>query len=116
MDESGTQSAKRAVESAATKALRAVDEVRSLLDAATPEDLAERAATVKRKLDTSREALERATSEAEGVFSRVLVGAEGGFREEFAEVEQRIRENPLGALIAAAGMGLLLGLALSRHR
>jgi ElaB/YqjD/DUF883 family membrane-anchored ribosome-binding protein len=102
--------------SAASDAHRAVDEVRSLLDVATREDLAERTAHVKAKLDEARASLTRAAGEASGTFGPVLQEAEKEFREEIEAIELRVRENPLGALLAAAGVGLLLGLAFSRNR
>ena len=107
--------AKTAHEQAAGDAQRTVDEVRSLLDAATRDDLDERVAEVKQRLEAAREALERVAAEG-GALGRTLLGAERSLHNELEEVEKRIRDNPLGALFAAAGAGLLLGLAISRHR
>ena len=109
------EAAERALDSAAAEALRCVDEVRELLDSATHGDLAERVAQVKEKLAASHESLARASRSRESL-GRALHAGETALHEELEEIEQRIRENPLGALLAAAGAGLLLGLALSRHR
>jgi len=90
--------------------------VRELLEAATHSDLAESAARAKAKLDASLESLERASGAKGASWSRARLAGEANLREEIEEVEQHIRENPLGALLAAAGIGLLLGLAISRRR
>jgi ElaB/YqjD/DUF883 family membrane-anchored ribosome-binding protein len=107
---------KSSLESASAEALRTIDEVRSLLEGATHDDLAERAAAVKEKLEASRQTLEGAAREASRPLGQALLGAERSLREELEEVEQRIRDNPLGALLAAAGLGVLLGLVISRNR
>lgn len=104
------------LEVAAREAQRTVDEVRNLLEIATSEDLAERAADVKAKLNEARDTLARAAAEAGDTLRPVLAEVEKDFREEIGVVEQRVRDNPLGALLAAAGVGLLLGLAFSRNR
>jgi ElaB/YqjD/DUF883 family membrane-anchored ribosome-binding protein len=105
-----------ALEAAASEAQRTVDEVRNLLEIATSEDLAERAADVKAKLAEARDTLARAATEAGDTLRPVLAEVEQDFRVEIGVVEQRVRDNPLGALLAAAGLGLLLGLAFSRNR
>jgi ElaB/YqjD/DUF883 family membrane-anchored ribosome-binding protein len=107
---------RNALEVAASEAQRTVDEVRNMLDIATSDDLAERAADVKAKLAEARDALSRAAAEAGDTLRPVLLEVEKDFREEIEVVEQRVRDNPLGALLAAAAVGLLLGLALSRNR
>jgi ElaB/YqjD/DUF883 family membrane-anchored ribosome-binding protein len=103
-------------ESASAQALRTIDEVRSLLEGASTENLAERAAAVREKLGASREALEQAVQQTAGPLGEALLGAERSLHAELEEVEQRIRDNPLGALLAAAAVGLLLGVLISRHR
>jgi len=107
---------KSPLEAAASQARQTVDEVRNLLDIATSDDLAERAADVKAKLAEARDALARAASDASDTLRPVLLEVEDGLREEIGAVEQRVRDNPLGSLLAAAGVGLLLGLAISRKR
>jgi ElaB/YqjD/DUF883 family membrane-anchored ribosome-binding protein len=114
--EDSHRSNKSALEFAASEAQRTADEVRSMLDIVTSEDLTERAADVKAKLSEARDALSRAAAEASDTLRPVLLGVEKDFHEEIGFVEQRVRDNPLGALVAAAGVGLLLGLALSRNR
>lgn len=102
--------------SAASDAQRTVDEVQQLLEKATPDDLLERATAVNEKLEQARSALKRAAADAENVLGPVLQNVEREFTEEIEAIEQRVRENPLGALLGAAGIGLLLGIALSRKR
>jgi ElaB/YqjD/DUF883 family membrane-anchored ribosome-binding protein len=114
--ENASQKTRSGLESAAGTAQRAADEVRKLLDVATSEDLAERAAEVKAKLAEARETLASAAAEAGDTLRPVLREAEKEFREEVESVEQHVRDNPVGALLAAAGVGFLLGLAFSRHR
>jgi ElaB/YqjD/DUF883 family membrane-anchored ribosome-binding protein len=114
--EDSQPSNKSALEFAAGEAQRAADEVRNMLDIVTSEDLAERAADVKAKLSEARDALSRAAAEASDTLRPVLLEVEKDFHEEIGFVEQRVRDNPLGALLAAAGVGLLLGLAFSRNR
>ena len=63
MEKNAAQSVETPLEAATAEALRAIDEVRDLLAAATSEDLSERATTVREKLEASREALERAARE-----------------------------------------------------
>jgi ElaB/YqjD/DUF883 family membrane-anchored ribosome-binding protein len=116
MEEQEAQAARGALESATAAALRTIDEVRGLLEAATSDDLAERAATVREKLEASREALERATREKDGPSIEALARAERSIKEDLEEVEEWTRQNPLRALLAAAGVGLLLGLLSSRRR
>ena len=110
------RSSRSALEVAASEAQQTADEIRNVLEIATSEDLAERAADVKAKLAGARDTLARAAAEAGDTLRPVLLEVEKDFREEIEVVEQRIRDNPLGALLAAAGVGLLLGLALSRNR
>ena len=114
MDKKSLQAEKNPLESATAGALRAIDEVRDLLEAATSDDLAERAATVTEKLEASREALERAAREKGGVPVETLRRAERSIREDLDEAEAWIRENPLRAALTVAGVGLFLGLLISR--
>ena len=102
--------------SATVNAHGAIDEVLALLDSATPQDLADRVASVKQKLDAAHEALEAAHREKGGILGQTLVGLKENLREELEEVERQVRENPLGSLLAASGLGLLLCVFLLRHR
>jgi ElaB/YqjD/DUF883 family membrane-anchored ribosome-binding protein len=115
MEEKTPQAEKTTLESATAGALRSIDEVRDLLEAATSDDLAERAATVREKLEASREALERAAREKSVPPIEALRRAERSVREDLDEAEAWIRENPLRAALTAGGVGLLLGLLLSRR-
>jgi len=116
MEKKAAQSAETTLESAAAAALRAIDEVRDLLETATGDDLAEHTATVREKLEASREALERAAREKSVPPVEALRRAERSIREDLDEAEAWIRENPLQAALTAGGVGLLLGLLLSRRR
>ena len=113
MVEKAAQAEKNTLESATAGALRAIDEVRELLEAATSDDLA---ASVREKLDASREALERVAREKGGPAGEALAAAERSIREELDELEERVRQNPIGALLVAGGVGLLLGLLLACRR
>ena len=110
------RSSQNILEVAASQAQQTADEVRNLLEIATSDDLAERAADVKAKLAEARDSLARAAADASDTLRPVLREVEGGIREEIGMVEQRVRDNPLASLLAAAGVGLLLGLAISRKR
>jgi ElaB/YqjD/DUF883 family membrane-anchored ribosome-binding protein len=116
MEKKAAHSAETPLESATAEALRAIDEVRELLEAATSDDLADRTATVREKLEASRQALERAAREKIEAPVEALRSAERSIREDLDEAEAWIRENPLQAALTAGGVGLLLGLLLSRRR
>jgi ElaB/YqjD/DUF883 family membrane-anchored ribosome-binding protein len=102
--------------SAAAEAQRTVDEVRKLLENATHQDLATTATAVREKLAEARAVLENAAAGVESAIGPVLQKVEQEFTDEIEVIEDRIRDNPLGSLLAAAGIGLLLGIALSRKR
>jgi ElaB/YqjD/DUF883 family membrane-anchored ribosome-binding protein len=112
MEKKAAQSTATPLEEATAEALRAIDEVRELLAAATSDDLDERATSVREKLEASREALERAAREK----IEPLRSAKRSIQEDLDEAEAWIRENPLRAALTAGGVGLLLGLLLSRRR
>ncbi len=112
MEKKAAQSAETSLEAATAEALRAIDEVRDLLAAATSDDLDERATSVREKLEASREALERAAREK----IEPLRTAKRNIQEDLDEAEAWIRENPLRGALTAGGVGLLLGLLLSRRR
>ena len=115
MEEKTAQSAETPLEAATAEALRAIDEVRDLLAAATSDDLAERATTAREKLEASRDALERAAREKIEPRVEALRGAKRSLQEDLDGAEAWIRENPLRAALSAGGVGLLLGLLLSRR-
>ncbi len=71
-------------------------------------------ATVREKLEASREALERAAREKIEPRVEALRSANRSIQEDLDEAEAWIRENPLRAALTAGGVGLLLGLLLSR--
>ena len=116
MEEKAESAETSRVGSASADALRTIDEVRALLESANPENLAERAAAIGEKLDASRHSLEKAARQTGGSLGEALLGAERSLRHELDEAEESIRANPLGALLAAAALGLLLGILISRHR
>jgi ElaB/YqjD/DUF883 family membrane-anchored ribosome-binding protein len=94
---------------AAAAAHRTIDEVRRLLDEARhPEHFAE----VRERLGAALEAVEAAAQEAVGA---AMPEASHAVADELAEAERRIRDNPLGAVLVAAGVGLVAGLLLGRR-
>jgi ElaB/YqjD/DUF883 family membrane-anchored ribosome-binding protein len=116
MSEDAEKSTEKAGPSAHTAALHSIDEVRELLAGAALEDLDGLTALLEEKLEHSRAAVEHAVRERGEPLDSMLHGLEAELRDEIRDVEQRIRENPLPTLVAAAGAGLLLGLALGRRR
>src|SRR5262245_2035704 len=89
-----------------------MDDVRRLLRETTGgDDLGARAAGGRERPRAAPEAVRAGGGE--------LGAAAGGFQrslhEEVADAERKIRENPLGAVAVAAGLGLLLGLLIRRR-
>jgi len=105
-----------ALEQAANRAQQVVDEVRRVLDAGDSSDLAERSRMVRAKLAEAEDALAAAATEAGDTLRPVMAEVQQDFASEIKAVEEKVRENPLGALLAAAGVGVLLGLAFSQGR
>lgn len=100
----------------AEDAVRTIEEVRALLESATPDDLSERAAAVRVKLDTALGALGTVAKEqGEGIVEGLVRGQEG-IEREVASVEEQIRQHPLDAVLIAAGVGLVIGLLLTRGK
>lgn len=100
----------------AEDAVRTIEEVRALLESATPDDLSERAAAVRVKLDAALGALGTVAKEqGEGIVEGLVRGQEG-IEREVASVEEQIRQHPLDAVLIAAGVGLVIGLLLSRGK
>src|SRR5262245_16903729 len=90
----------------------AIDDVRRLLHETTSgDDLVARAAEVRARLRAALEAVQPG-----GVEPRTAAaGFQRSLHEEMADAERKIRDNPLGAVVVAAGLGLLLGLLLRRR-
>jgi ElaB/YqjD/DUF883 family membrane-anchored ribosome-binding protein len=100
--------------SAAETAAKTIAEVRELLEEATPQDLAERASTVREKLQAALQGLDEAVgSEAASLGEKVNEGTKS-LEREVEEVEGRIRNDPIGAVVLAAGVGFLFGLLIRR--
>ena len=101
---------------AAAEARRTIEEVRRLLDEAMGgEELAARLAEVRERLHVALRAIPAAV---EGAAVDVEAAAEHlpeTLKEQMAVAERRIRENPFGAVLVAAGVGLLAGLVLRRR-
>lgn len=110
------EESRSALEDAADNAQRVVDEVRRMLETKNGDNIAERSRMVKARLAEAEAALAEAAAGAGDTLRPILSEVEQDFGREIEAVEQRIRDNPLGALLAAAGVGLLLGLAFSRNR
>jgi ElaB/YqjD/DUF883 family membrane-anchored ribosome-binding protein len=100
----------------ADDAVRTIEEVRALLAAATPDDLHERAATVRAKLDTALGTLQTAAKEQGPGIVEGLVRGQKEIEREVASVEEQIREHPLDAVLIAAGVGVVIGLLLRRGK
>jgi len=89
-----------------------MDDVRRLLRETTSgDDLVARAAELRERL---RAALESVRSGG-GEIGAAAGGFQRSLHEEVADAERKIRENPLGAVAVAAGLGLLLGLLIRRR-
>jgi len=102
--------------SAATEALAAIDDVRRRLGSAQATDeIAALATELRGRLEDSLRAFETAVRAGREQAGAVASGVQRTMQEEFEEAERRIRENPLGAVLVAAGLGLLAGLLLRRR-
>ena len=102
--------------SATAAALRTIEEARRRLDdARTSGELAERIEEIRARLRTSLETVEASAKDGMASLGRLEAGGERSARDEIAEAERKIRENPLGAVVVAAGLGLLVGLVLRRR-
>jgi len=100
----------------ADDAVRTIEEVRALLASATPDDLHERAAAVRAKLDTALGSLESVTGEQGSGIIEGLARGQESIEREVASVEKQIREHPLDAVLIAAGVGFVIGLLLRRGK
>jgi ElaB/YqjD/DUF883 family membrane-anchored ribosome-binding protein len=106
----------RSAGSIAQEAVRTIEEVRALLESATPDDLHERAASVRAKLDTALGTLESVARDQGGAIAESLVQGQETIEREVASAEEKIRENPLDAVLIAAGVGFVIGLLLRRGK
>jgi ElaB/YqjD/DUF883 family membrane-anchored ribosome-binding protein len=89
-----------------------IDDVRRLLHETTSgDDLVARAGEVRARLRAALEAVQAGGVEA----GAEVTGFQRSLHEEVADAERKIRDNPLGAVVVAAGLGLLLGLLLRRR-
>jgi ElaB/YqjD/DUF883 family membrane-anchored ribosome-binding protein len=88
-----------------------MDDVRRLLHETSGDDLVARAAEVRKRLRAALESVRSGGVEPGAAAS----GFQRSLHEEVADAERKIRENPIGAVAVAAGLGLLLGLLLRRR-
>jgi ElaB/YqjD/DUF883 family membrane-anchored ribosome-binding protein len=93
-----------------------IDHIRRLLDEAPGADeLASRAGEVRERLRQALAAVEESARSGRAELLDATAAAQRSLEDELAEAEQRIRENPLGAVLVAAGIGLILGLLIRRR-
>lgn len=98
--------------SAHGETLKSIDEVRRLLaEAVDPDELAARAAEVRKRLRDAFESLEDA---ARSGGQAAVAAVPSTLQADLEQAEQRIRQNPLGAVLIAAGLGFLAGVLLRR--
>lgn len=106
----------RAVAMDARSVQGTIDDVRRLLEETTSgDDLVARAAEVRARLRAALEGLEESARARRDDVSAGAAAARRSVQDELAEAERRIRENPLGAVLVAAGLGLMLGLVMRRR-
>ncbi len=93
-----------------------IDHVRRLLEETTTADeLAARAGEVRERLRHALETLEQSARAGRTEVLAAAAAAQHSLEDEVAEAERKIRENPLGAVLVAAGIGLVLGLLIRRR-
>ena len=94
----------------------AIDDIRRLLDdSPAAEQLATRASEVRARLRSALDSLEAATRAGRAELAEVASEAQRSLQDELAEAERRIRDNPLGAIAVAAGIGFVVGLLMRRR-
>jgi ElaB/YqjD/DUF883 family membrane-anchored ribosome-binding protein len=69
---------------------------------------------VRDSIDHVRRLLEETTTGGAEVLGAASA-AQRSLEDELADAERKIRENPLGAVLVAAGVGLVLGLLIRRR-
>jgi ElaB/YqjD/DUF883 family membrane-anchored ribosome-binding protein len=92
-----------------------IDHVRRLLEETSGDDLVARADEVRARLRTAVAEVEAATRAEREALSAEAADARRSLQDELAEAERRIRENPLGAVLVAAGLGLTVGVLVRRR-
>jgi ElaB/YqjD/DUF883 family membrane-anchored ribosome-binding protein len=93
-----------------------IDHVRRLLEETTTAgDLAARAGEVRERLRQALEAVEASARAGRAEVLGAASAAQRSLEDELADAERKIRENPLGAVLVAAGVGLVLGLLVRRR-
>jgi ElaB/YqjD/DUF883 family membrane-anchored ribosome-binding protein len=93
-----------------------IDQVRRLLAETTSrDDLVARADEVRARLRSAVAEVEASTRAEREALGAAAADARRSLQDELAEAERRIRENPLGAVLVAAGLGLTMGLLLRRR-
>jgi ElaB/YqjD/DUF883 family membrane-anchored ribosome-binding protein len=93
-----------------------IDHVRRLLEETTSrDDLVARADEVRARLRAAVAEVETSSRAERGALGAAATDARRSLQDELAEAERRIRENPLGAVLVAAGLGLTMGLLVRRR-
>jgi ElaB/YqjD/DUF883 family membrane-anchored ribosome-binding protein len=93
-----------------------IDQVRRFLEETTSrDDLVARADEVRARLRSAVAEVEASTRAEREALGAAAADARRSMQHELAEAERRIRENPLGAVLVAAGLGLTMGLLLRRR-
>jgi ElaB/YqjD/DUF883 family membrane-anchored ribosome-binding protein len=93
-----------------------IDHIRRLLDEAPAAgELAARAAEVRERLRQALAAVEESVRAGRVELLEATASAQRSLDDELAEAERKIRDNPLGAVLLAAGIGVLFGLLLRRR-
>lgn len=88
---------------------------RLLAEATSAEELAARAGEVRTRLRAALAAVEQAARTGGDELGAAASAAHRSVEEQLADAEEKIRGNPLGAVLVAAGAGLVLGLLLRRR-
>src|SRR4029453_15515385 len=93
-----------------------IDHVRRLLaETGTADELAARAREVRDRLRLAFERVEVAARATPAETLDAETTARPSADHELADAEQKIRDNPLGAVVLAAGIGLVLGMLIRRR-